>query len=145
MFPSDRCSPCSTLSESIYLSCERRFRLGINTPSYNFFGHAKIFNAFIAEQRFVHVAYCTSGCNYICNLTCHGTWLKLASQFVTNFGDAGLLAIVQISNRQFCTIKLCLWQAVRKWTISKHIPLVRLPLLTLVTLKGHVKFKKIYI
>ena len=52
----------------------------------------------------MHVAYGTRGCNYTCNLTGHGTWLKLASQFITNFGDAGLLAIVQIGNIQFCTV-----------------------------------------
>ena len=84
------------------------------------FCHAKLFNAFISEQHIVHVAYCTSGCNYIhvCNLTGYGTWLKLASQFISNLWGASLLAIVQIGNRQCCTIKLCLWQALCEWTIS---------------------------
>ena len=68
------------------------------------FCYEKLFKAFISEQHIVHVAYRTSGCIYICNLTVHGTWLKLASQFITNFGDAGLLAIVQIDNKQFCQL-----------------------------------------
>ena len=91
--------------------------MGISTPSCNFFVMQNyltllFLNSTLCMLLIVRVAVIIYAIFWARHL------VEATSQFISNFRDAGLLAIVQIGNRQFCTIKLCIWQAVCKWTIS---------------------------